>query len=312
MNSSNKGKRKRRRAKAPPLWQAAVYVLAIISPLLFGGAFGSTVVAIAALSLTCLFVGLYAYRDESDLVQQRIFADRSVWFFVGALAFTAIQAMPLPLAFGETIGHPNTTAISRLREFSTTPISWTISLDPGGTQTQTVILIAVLSAFCLGRLGGRRAPRIAARAIAVSAACVALVSLAHTFAGLDKVYGVYAPRFTSTRIISPLMNHNHLAGFLSFGAIVSLGLALDPNETNKRGAWTAVAIINALVCFSTLSRGGIASMIFGLSGLMLLRSKRAKSDSNHTKTFGVVLVVASAVGVALYTYSRPLLQRFPS
>ena len=283
---------------------AVLCALAIIAPQLFGGAFPWTVVAIAGLSLVALATALWVRRALPNPVVDGV-------FIVMALAWlwTCLQVLPLPFGIADTLdlgSFENARRLQGLAWAGNVPL--TISYDPGSTELQILVGIAIVAAFVAARLGGPSGLKPLAVATVASAVLIGLLGLAHRLAGADAIFGIYRPRFAAPQLLTPLMNGNHLGGFSLLGALIAAGLAAERGGRPRR-VWTAASVLCAIVVAWTLSRGAIGSLLFGfvLLGAWLTGSKRS-----GTRTAAVPLAVfgAAIVGVLAFEGLEPILRRF--
>jgi len=235
-------------------------------------------------------------------------ADRLLWVMVGAWVWTCAQALPLPRWFAEALHLQSVQNAARLEHLVDFAVPLTVSVDPGETQAQVVVGIAILSAFLSGRLLELRRPGSVARAAALAAALVGLSGVAHELLGATAVFGIHEPRFTNSRLLSPIMNNNHIGGFLAMGALVGIGLAADGRDKRARAFWVAVAALCGSLVPWILSRGAIGVLVLG-TGFLLFALKRRQVDERR-RASGLALAVASAIGVAIFFALEPILRRF--
>ncbi|MBC7172873.1 MAG: hypothetical protein H5U40_10615 [Polyangiaceae bacterium] len=233
----------------------------IVSPLLFNGAFGWSVVVIttlALLALTLAIVSTRASRGESTLAIA----------IVSAFVLTALQALPLPIEWMRTLA-PDAYEATTRAAFALgvdTPAFVPFSLDPGGTRERTLAALAIAAAFLAGSLIGRTSRTAVLRIAALSVLVVLVISLAHLATGTWSIYGVYELRYTATRVPSPMMNPNHLGGFCAFGAVLALGLAAGSEGPRGRAAFFLLSLAASALVFVSSSRGAIASLVVGTCG----------------------------------------------
>lgn len=291
--------------QAPIALDTALLGLAIVvSPQLFGGAFPWAVVTIAALALVALGAAVWVRRRSASPVVDGVFA----MMFV-AWAWTCLQAIPLPPRLASALGLASVESAERLRDLEwTAEIPLTISYDPGSTQLQILIGIAILAAFMAARLGGPRGLRPLGIATVLSAGLLGLEGLAHRAAGLEAVFGAYTPRFTEPQLLTPLMNNNHLGGLMSLGALIAAGLAAGGSGRSKR-LWAGASGFCALIVALTLSRGAIGSLLFGFFGLgawvLSSRSHGRRRVAVRAGLFG-----AAVAGALVFAGLEPILRRF--
>lgn len=222
--------------------------------------------------------------------------------------WTCLQAVPLPRSLAHTLGLASVQNAERLAPVVDFPVPLTISVDPGATCVQILTGIAIVSIFIAARLLEPRHRGTVARAAAVSVALIALSGLAHRVLGLDAVYGVYEPRFTNSRLLSPIMNNNHMSGFLVMGTLVAMGLAADGRNSKTRALWISVSAFCGILVPWTLSRGAIGALVFGIGFWIWAIRHRRRTEGRRDWDFA--LVIAVAFGGAIFFALEPLLRRF--
>jgi hypothetical protein len=277
----------------------------VIAPELFGGAFPWTVVAIAGLSVASLGTALWVRRSATTPMVDGVFIVMGV-----AWLWTCFQAVPLPSAVARALVLGSVQGAERLQGLAWgDTIPFTISYDPGSTHLQILIGIGILSAFLAARLGGPSRLKPIAVAAVASATLIGLVGFAHQAAGEDVLFGIYSPRFTATRLLAPLMNSNHLAGFSVMGALIAAGLAAQEGGRQKRIAWIAASVFCTIVVAWTLSRGAIGAILFGFVLLATWLVSAGRSDGRRAAIPAAVLGAALA-GVVAFAGLEPILRRF--
>jgi tetratricopeptide (TPR) repeat protein len=277
----------------------------VIAPELFGGAFPWTVVAIAGLSVASLGTALWVRRSATTPMVDGVFVMMGV-----AWLWTCFQAVPLPSAVARALVLGSVEGAERLQGLAWgDTIPFTISYDPGSTHLQILIGISILSAFLAARLGGPSGLKPIAVAAVASATLIGLVGFSHQIAGQDVLFGIYSPRFTSTRLLAPLMNSNHLAGFSVMGALITAGLAAQEGGRQKRIAWIAASVFCTIVVAWTLSRGAIGAILFGFVLLATWLVRSGGSDGRRAAIPAAVLGAALA-GIVAFAGLEPILRRF--
>lgn len=273
----------------------------VVSPQLYGGVFPWSAAAIAVMCLAALALALTAHDGVSPRVM-----DPLVGVMVIAWLWTCAQAVPLPRWLAETLGLQSVQGADRLQSVVDYPIPLTISLDPGATQAQIVVGVAILAAFVSARLVELRRPGWVARAVVVAVALIGLSGLVHEIAGARAVFGSYEPRFTNSRLLAPIMNNNHLGGFLTMGALVAIGLAVDESARRHRALWLSLAAFCGLLVPWVLSRGAIGALVFGV-GVWIWALGRQSVSRNLS---AVPLALAAVVGAAIFFALEPIVRRF--
>ena len=284
----------------------------MVSPQLLGGAYGWGIAIIAGLA--ALACGVAAWTARLDKLDAPL--DLPSGMLLALLAWTVLQAVPLPRAI-TSLAQPDAVAMAdeaaALVEASAP--SWVpISISPGSTRAEIVkgtgIVAAFFAAWILVSLGHRK--RVA-QLVALSTLAMALVALAHLAADAELVFGVYQQRETGSSFLAPLLNQNHLSGFLAMGAPLALGIALDEEDPGKRiGYLAAAAVIGACVLLS-VSRGGVAGLVCGLlalGALGLARRRRAGVRDVGTTWASIGATVAAIAGLGLYVGAEALYRDF--
>ena len=277
----------------------------LVAPELFGGAFPWAVVAIAGLSVVSLGTALWVQRKASMPVLDGILLAMGV-----AWVWTCLQALPLPSGIAHALGLRSAQIAERFQGLVwADSVPFTISHDPGSTHIQILIGVGILASFLAARLGGRRGLKPIAIATVASAVLIGLVGFAHQATGAEVLFGVYAPRFTATRLLAPLMNGNHLAGFSLVGALIAAGRAVQEGRQQRRIAWIVASVFCTIVVAWTLSRGGIAALLFGFVSLAAWLIGGSRSNG-RSAAIPIAVVGAAVAGIVAFASLEPILRRF--
>lgn len=283
---------------------AVLCALVLTGPQLFGGAFPWAVVSIAGLALVALATALWIRRSSAARAVDGLFIAMCL-----AWLWTCAQVVPLPSGIAHALNLGSIDNVERLRGLTWVgAIPLTISHDPGSTRVQILMGIIILATFLAARLGGPSGLKPISISVVASALLLGLEGLAHGALESVAVFGVYAPRFTQPRLLTPLMNGNHLGGFSLLGAVVAAGLAVQSRGRSRR-LWSAASALCALTVVGTLSRGALGSLLFGylLFALWVIRAMRSDRQS-----MAGPVAVASLVGVLAFFGLEPVLRRFES
>lgn len=287
----------------------ALTLTLVVAPQLLGGVFGWGIALIAALAAITGSLAAAATRGTHAL---------RPWLGALALAllgWTALQATPLPRAVASAL-QPLATEVwdDAARLLGGPAPSWIpLSLSPHDTWTEVLKLGAVACVFfasmSLATRSWRRAILVAA---AGSVALMAAVALCHLAAGAESVFGLYQPRYAARILVAPLMNRNHLAGFLGMGVPLMLCLALDAPSPARRGGWFAAAVVTGVTVLLAASRGGVASLACGITLVGLLGVARKKSSGGQGRSPLILIgaATASLAGIGLYVASETLFRDF--
>ncbi len=196
---------------------------------------------------------------------------------LGLSGWSLLQAAPLPLWLVGFLS-PQAAEVWRraLHPFGEV-VNWgALSLDPGASVGEAfkwfLFAIVALSASAA-------ASRFGVRAVAVALfACglvVAICTVAHGVIEAQTVFGVYEPRFGTSRWrIGPLLNPNNLAGYLNLAGFAGLGLSVSSRLREYRAALVAGVVFAFGVVILTGSRAGVAAIALGAVAFLVFDRRR--------------------------------------
>lgn len=243
--------------------------LLVLGPEMIGGRPAWAVVAITALAAAAaLAAGLSVRRGVGSTLAE----SAPLLAVTAALVWTCVQCLPLPASWVVAV-NPNGVADERATALllEAAPSRWgTISRSPWNTAEQVLHGFAIVSTFAavwwhsIARRG-----QVVASAIGVSTVAMAVVALVHFALGARSAFGVYTPPVMGS-MPSPLLNENHLAGFLAMGTPMLVALGLDAQLTRIRAAWWLGAVVAAATCVLCISRSGLGSLAVGLLVLAIV------------------------------------------
>ncbi len=283
-----------------------ILACAILGSALALGSLHTMVLAVVAgvLGLATVLAWWYA-----EPIRVRPAATVLVLVAVGLCVFTALQCIPLPIAWVAAL-NPGaadvwTRALSPLREPG--PTLATLSLDPIATRVQVLRGITYLCTFLVAlRVSHRREGAIfLERTLAVASVTMAVAALLHPALGAQRVFGTYQPMVGSgfaPRHIAPLLNPNHLAGSLNIGLCVALGMTLSAASSTPRSISIAAALFLAGVEVWVASRGGVLAMVAGILLVIALSRLATKPERGAivSKIVPGILVLAGVVTAVLF------------
>jgi tetratricopeptide (TPR) repeat protein len=272
----------------------------VIAPELLGGVFPW------AVALTCVmagFAGTLASRRIEIVSPKRRSATLLDLAAVGACAWTALQLLPLPsslvaLFVPESVDAWRSNAVL----YGYSPESWIpMSLDPGATRLELAKGAAIVTVFLTARVfaASHQRRRVLA-AVGASAITMALVAFAHKIAGATQVFGLYEPVYASSRLLAPLMNENHLGGFMALGSPILIGLAMDAESVERRIGWSLAAAVCALAGVLSFSRGALLALAIGVTVFIVVHTARlSRSHRSILRSRTVPILAMAALGVTL-------------
>lgn len=218
--------------------------------------------------------------------------------------FPALTAATLPAAPGAA-----TAAVTG---------SWPLSIAPARTLLGAGFLVA-LSLFFLGArraLGTGRASRVA-RGVTAVGLVVALVAIVQEGSGSAQVYGFWWPRKLDAPPAAPLINENHLAGWLLMAFALAAGHLAGSLESrrfpaaagwrrrvlwlaSREGSVTLLAglslFVMALAVLFTGSVSGIAGLVLACCAFSWLLSRRARRASGRRIARAALIALPLAAG----------------
>lgn len=222
------------------------------------------------------------------------------------LAFISLlQTLPLPMSV-LTVVSPGAATIwgESMRPFGAPAPSWaTLSLAPEITRTEAVKWAGYAAMAWVGHRAARRSiGRLAVIALGL-ALLAAAATAAHGLTGAGKLYGLYETSVSYPRWrMGPLLNANHLSGYLTIGVFAGLGLLFEQRERRPEVRVALLLSIGTLAGGIVLlgSRAAIALLALSLAvtvGFRLALAYRER-DRRAARTAWVLLGIV-AVGVVL-------------
>ncbi len=277
----------------------AVSAVIAFAPFAIGSAPRWAAVTAAAMCLVCA-VPLVRSR--------RVASERSpLLIFLGlAVGFTALQLVPWPALLVAQIA-PTTYQLlvdnaAALGESA--PRAMMLSLDPPATLLELAKLAgyAAFAFACLRIAVTREGRRWLLTAVALVGGAMAAVALAHYAVGAKSVFGVYVPRQAQARVFGPLLNPNHLSGFMALVAPISVGLAVR-SRGRARALFIGVAVACSGAALLSSSRGGAIALVLGLGvagAIMFFRRNRVRAPIRKPPmSAGIAMGVVAFCGLLL-------------
>jgi len=268
------------------------------APLALGMVHLPAILGISALGWASFVVLVFTERRE------RL---RLGWFAWALLAFALLplfQLVPLPAGLIGAIA-PETARVLRTSlgaDHGLRPLT----LDVGATWTAVVKAMGMAAvAVVFHRLAqtDRHARRRLRLYVIAASASVILLGLGHFLVGERQNFlGLYTFR-AAHHFRTSFGNANHLAGFLSLGGLLALGMAAHKEGWKRRAPYLVVFLGAALGVFLSASRGGFVAFVAGLFLFGILAWSVRTHDAapwKHGLTLGLATVLAA--GVATWVY----------
>jgi len=252
------------------------------------------VIALAAAICVCFLLKL-VFRKDTNLVWSLAYIP--VVLFILVIIF---QLIPLPTIILSIIS-PNTAAIkqellSDLANSNELLQSMTVSFYPHATKHDLRLVLAVAGVFFVVVNVYHRAEQIKRllAAIVIIGGSVAMLALAQNLFGNGKIYWL-VPTSNSEAYSGTFINHSHYGQFMNLSIGAALGLSIVTayeifrakkltlpfvfeyfTSPAAKVIWLllAVIVIGAATVFTSLTRGGIVSMLVAASFTTLVLSSR--------------------------------------
>lgn len=278
-----------------PLWLAGVFS--------WGVALGALTAWLSACAAAWAVRGASVRRDALAI---------GILCGVGVL-WTALQALPLPCDLIASLQPIVAERVLGVRGLISEFVPCTLSLDHGNTRIEVVkglgILLSLSAAHLLATAGRDREVLLACL---FGVLLIALVSIGHLAVGATSIFGLFEPPSIPSRIglLSPIINPNHLGGFLLLGVPLALGFALGSQEPRRAVGFLLVAILLATTIILTLSRGAIVSLVSVVALQAMLVAHGRRHSELGKASYGLLLVPLAALGVAVFTGLHELSEEF--
>lgn len=221
--------------------------------------------------------------------------------FVTAAVLTALQLIPLPQS---VIAALTPIKLSTVLDNATAldeqpPGTLPLSYDPPATALELAKLAgyAAFAFACMRLTTSSRGRRWLVVTVALSGVALAICGVAHNLLGLKALFGLYQPASTPPPYLAPLINENHMAGYLALSAPLCLTLGILAAE-RVRFLWLGGAILCAGVAMLSESRGAFIALMVGMlvtAGLLVLQRRRQPTSAETRKTPLSVTVPAGII-----------------
>lgn len=235
--------------------------------------------------------------------------------FLGlAVAITAVQLIPLPRGLVSLLSPgKNDLLLQHAAAWGSEPPAFTpLTYDYPATLVE-LAKFAGYVAFaiaCLWVATRERGRRQLLTTVALVGTSLAVVAVAHKLVGARVLFGVYQPNFRAPEYLAPLLNPNHMAGYMALVVPVTIGLAAGA-PARMRLAWLAAALVCASIGLLTESRGGVIAMFAGSAvagALLWLQYRRGDRESDLPRSVLIpgIIVVACAVTLLIAFTAGPV------
>ena len=276
------------------------------------GAVHSQTLGIALFLTGVLFFLLGRNGGRNGERNGRVTMDFVGWTFLGLIALTAFQLVPLPQTFVRTISPAAFELRRQTMEITgaSLPTFMPLTVDIPATALEMAKLFCYLAIYWTTKsVAEKGSTRFVLQAISVLGFVCAVIFIGHKITMTDSVYGFYSPvhKMPGDALASaPFINPNHMAAFLGLCAFVSIGLAMSGEERKRRPWLITVGVFTGGAMFLTLSRGGIAAFVTGqliFVTMILLRNTVFKKserpmESGRLAWLPIGLAMSMGLGMA--------------
>lgn len=286
--------RQRKEAFAEGLAAASL----VLAPLALGMVHLPAVLAVSSLAWLSLAV-LVTSRGREPL--------RIGWFggALLALAFaTALHLIPLPFAAIRLLS-PETARILEIT-LGPDPGFRPLSLDLPATWAALVKALGMAAAAVVlqhrATTTSRGRRRLRLYVVGATAAVILLGLFHFALAERQAFLGLYTFR-TTHHFRTSFGNSNHLAGFLTLGGVLALGMAVHARNWKERTLCLATFLGAGVGVILSASRGGFLGLVVGLlvfAALAWVRRARGEETWKSWLTFGAATALATFLAAWIY------------
>lgn len=238
-----------------------------------------------------------------------------LWLLAFASLFTALQLVPWPAALVEMLAPArHALELDNATAMGTRPaafLPFTYDLSATWLELAKLLGYLVFALACTGLASSAAGRAWIARTVVGVAVATALCALAHHILGLRSLFMLYTPEARPSSFVAPLLNENHLSGFLAMATPLAIGLAMA-NPGARRLGWGLGALLCGAVALLVQSRTGAIALVVGvvLLGALSLRRRQLEQrgriqDRSRLQLAKVVPagIVVSCVVVLLATFA---------
>jgi tetratricopeptide (TPR) repeat protein len=215
-------------------------------------------------------------------------------------AYTALQCVPLPIAWLRLLAPRNADVWSRaLAPLHEGGPSWApLSLDPAATRVEVLKGVAYGVAFVTALRVARRRRGVGflGGVLVVTGLVLAVAALLHPAFGAHKLYGLVEPRHDFGRHLAPFLNPNNLASYINIAFCIALAAVLAPEPRAPRPILGAAVVLLAATQIWVASRGGVATMFLGAALVVAIMRASRSHGRQSLATASLVVGMALAAG----------------
>lgn len=199
------------------------------------------------------------------------------------LVATGLQLLPLPTGLVAVVA-PARYALAEANASAysdTLPAFLSLSQDWPATLVafSTFIGFASFAYVCLWLSASRQGKRTLLVSVVAIGSLVAICALGHRALGAESLFGLYKPHAHYKGSVSPFLNPNHLAQYMSLVTPVALGLAIH----RKSWLFFGLGLVCATTSLQAVSRAGTISLFVGVIVAIVIASLCRKNTSSRRR-----------------------------
>jgi O-antigen ligase/tetratricopeptide (TPR) repeat protein len=272
-----------------------------LSGVALGGVYTETLAA-ATLVLGIAF-GLAYLAPSARPFHPKSGATALVVLGLGLVAYTALTLVPLPAGLVASIAPHNADVWARaLRPFGESgPAMVPLTLDPTATRIEVLRGLTYVMAFATAHriTQSRGGTELLERLVVGAALFMAAASILHPVLGAEKVLGLYRPKNAFGTHVAPILNPNHLAGYMNLGVATGVGVLVSARSARERLIVGGIVLFLVGMELFVASRGGIATTVLGAAIVFVLHRQLRRGQSAGLRATPILVGAALVVGVGL-------------
>lgn len=222
---------------------------------------------------------------------------------VALVVYTALTTVPLPAALVEKLAPATADVWARaLRGFGEPgPALVPLSLDPIASRVEVLRGLTYLLVFLTAHrfTQAQEGTELLERVVVGVALFMAAASILHPVVGAEAVLGVYRPENAYGSHIAPILNANHLSGYLNLGLATGLGVLATSRAPRDRMVVLGVVLFLVGMELFVASRAGVASMILSAVIVGALHHRLKRGQREGLRITPILVGVALVTGIVL-------------
>jgi tetratricopeptide (TPR) repeat protein len=238
-------------------------------------------------AIACIWLIFLLLRPSRQGEERRYVFEGFFWLLLAGFFWTCLQILPLPSALLRWISpqaHEVFTQILTPLGLYSEGAFRALSLSIPETLAKLLRDVGLLALFVAALQWGHTHWHLRAflRFTVIGAAVIAGLVILQTILRIPQpLMGMYNPQFHLHTFLqgSPLINQNHLGGYLLFHSLLAYTLALDSEDFWEKISWAAAGAVMGILVLLTLSRAAVIAYLLALFAfLWLVGSAMAKGQ----------------------------------